>query len=41
MRSAIASVKGNHTEQPLEMVESSAQDIVFYPAGSLGEEVHS
>ena len=38
---AIASVKGNHIEQPLEMVESSAQDIVFYPAGSLGEEVHS
>ena len=38
---AIASVKGNHIEQPLEMVESSAQDIVFYPAWSLGEEVHS
>ena len=41
LEEAIASVKGNHTEQPLEMVESSAQDIVFYPAGSLGEEVHS
>lgn len=38
-RAAIAKAKGNHTEQPLEMVESSAPAIVFYPAGSLGEEV--
>lgn len=39
--SAIASVKGNHTEQPLEMVGTSAPAIVFYPAGSLGEYVES
>jgi hypothetical protein len=39
MDNAIASVKGNHSEQPLDMVETTAPAIVFYPAGSLGEEV--
>ena len=28
-------------EQPLEMVETSAPAIVFYPAGSLGEQIES
>lgn len=37
---AIASVKGNHSEQSLDMV-TSAPAIVFYPAGSLGEYVDS
>lgn len=39
MDNAIASVRGNHPEQPLDMVETTAPAIVFYPAGSLGEEV--
>lgn len=41
MVSALASTKSNHTEQAPEMVETSAPAIVFYPAGSLGEEVNS
>lgn len=36
---AIASVNTDHIVEPTEMVETSAPAIVFYPAGSLGEEV--
>lgn len=36
---AIAGVKGNHIVESNNMVETTAPAIVFFPAGSLGEEV--
>lgn len=38
---AIDSVRGNHAEQPLDMVETTAPALIFYLAGSLGEAVES
>lgn len=36
---AINSIRGNHPAQALDMVETTAPALIFYPAGSLGEEV--